>query len=104
MKRVIAKIEFIGSDDGGRAQPIPILNFGCPVFFEDIEPLSEHGYDCRILVPEYGRPIAPGDVVNELAMIFLSEEAVLPHLRMGSRFTLWEGKTIARGEVLRIEG
>lgn len=102
MKHAIAKINFLSSESGGRTQPIPTVHFGCPVFFEDVPALSEYGYDCRLLVSEYGKPIFPGDTINELLMIFLASEDVLPHLRQGTRFTLWEGKIIARGEISRL--
>jgi hypothetical protein len=103
MKRAIAKITFLSKEQGGRAQPIPLMNFGCPVFFEGTDALSAHGYDCRLLIPEYGAPISPGETVNELAMVFLCAEDVFPHLEHGVRFTLWEGKTIAHGEIARID-
>lgn len=103
MKRVIVEISFLGSESGGRSQPIPAMHFGCPVFFEGVPALSAHGYDCRLLVSEYGKLISPGDVVKELSMVFLSPDEVLPHIQQGTRFTLWEGKTIARGVISRLE-
>ncbi len=103
MRHVIAKVHFLSNDEGGRAQTIPLMNFGCPVFFDNVPDLSAHGYDCRLLIPEYGSPISPGDTVEQLGLIFLSPEDVLPYLRKGVRFTLWEGKAIAKGEITRIE-
>jgi len=103
MKRAIAKITFLSAEEGGRTQPLPSMNFGCPVFFEGVDALSAHGYDCRLILLEYGMPISPGETVNEIAMIFLYPEDVFPHLEQGIRFTLWEGKTIAHGEISRIE-
>jgi hypothetical protein len=103
MKRAIAKVTFLSTEEGGRTQPIPLMNFGCPVFFEGVDALSSHGYDCRLLISEYGAAISPGETVNELAMIFLYPEDVFPHLKIGVRFTLWEGRTIARGEISRCE-
>jgi hypothetical protein len=104
MKRVKSKIYFKKAEDGGRSEAIPLIKFGCPVFFENIPALSRHGYDCRLLIGEYGREIFPGDFINEIAMIFLSEDEVVLNINIGARFTLWEGKIIASGEVLRIEG
>lgn len=37
-------------------------------------------------------------------MLFLSEQEVLPHLRPGIKFSLWEGKVIGSGEVTRVDG
>jgi hypothetical protein len=44
-----------------------------------------------------------GETADELALTFLSADEVLPHMRPGVTFTLWEGKTIGRGTVLRVE-
>jgi hypothetical protein len=103
MKRAIARIKFLSSGEGGRTQPIPLMNFGCPVFFEGIPELSKHGYDCRVLVPEHGAEITPGETVEKLGMIFLYPEDVFPFARPGTKFSLWEGKTIAHGEILGLE-
>jgi hypothetical protein len=103
MKRAIARVGFLSNAEGGRTQPIPLMDFGCPVFFENVTSLSKHGYDCRLLVPRHGRVICPGETVENLSMVFLYPKDVFPHLCAGVRFTLWEGKTIARGEILRIE-
>lgn len=103
MKRAIAKIIFLSTEKGGRTQALPSMHFRCSVFFESVRALSAHGYDCRLLLVEYGTPIFPGETANELGMIFLYPEDVFPHLEKGVKFTLWEGKTIAHGEILRIE-
>lgn len=103
MKRAIARIKFLSSGEGGRSQSIPLMNFGCPVFFEGIPELSKHGYDCRLLVPEHGAEISPGETVEKLQIIFLFPEDVIPFVKAGTRFSLWEGKTIARGEILGLE-
>lgn len=103
MHRVIANIKFLRADEGGRTQSVPVMDFGCPVFFVDVSKLAEHGYDARLLVREYGRPIAPGDSVEGIGLVFLSPEEVLPNIIPGNRFTLWEGKTIARGTIVGAE-
>jgi hypothetical protein len=103
MKRVIAKIILAPTEEGGRRTPISAATYGCAVFFEGVPALSTHGYDCRMSVGELGRAISPGDTVDEIAMVFLSPDEVLPHMKPGVTFTLWEGKTIGRGTVLRVE-
>jgi len=103
MKRAIARISLARTEEGGRRTPISAATYPCPVFFEGVPELSAHGYDCRIALSDLGRPISPGDTVDEVAMAFLSADEVLPHLRPGVTFTLWEGKTIGRGTVLRVE-
>jgi hypothetical protein len=103
MRKVIAKIRLLSSEEGGRSQAIPPMAFGCPVFFDAVPALSDHAYDARLLVSERGRAISPGETVEAVGMIFLSPEDVFPHLRPGTTFTLWEGKTIGSGEVVAIE-
>jgi hypothetical protein len=38
--------------------------------------------------------ILPGGTVDEIPLLFLAADKVLPHMRPGVRFSLWEGKTI----------
>jgi hypothetical protein len=103
MMRVIARIALKGADEGGRRTPISVATYGCPVFFENIPELSAHGYDCRMLVSEFAKEIRPGTTVSEIALMFLSEDEVLPHMKPGVSFRLWEGKIIGSGTVVRIE-
>lgn len=91
------------AEEGGRRTPISVPTYGCPVFFEGVPELSAHAYDCRMSISDLGRPISPGDTVEEIALAFLSADQVLPHMMPGVTFTLWEGKTIGSGTVLRIE-
>ncbi|MCY1240066.1 hypothetical protein D9M72_528950 [compost metagenome] len=102
MKRILARTQFLKSDDGGRAQAIPVMSFRCPIFFEGVDQLSG-GFDCRLLVDEVGHPISPGEMVESLPIVFLSPDKIFPYLSAGVRFTLWERGEIARGVVLRIE-
>lgn len=100
MNRFFARIALFGAADGGRSQAIPIMNFGCPAFFQNVPALASHGYDCRLLLPEYGQPISPGEIAERVPMIFLSADEVGTYLKPGVKFTLWEGRTIAEGEIL----
>jgi hypothetical protein len=103
MPKVKVQIALLRSDQGGRTQAIPAARFGCPVFFEDIPELADHAYDCRFLVAEHGGSIAPGETTEGVEVVFLSPETVLPHIRPGVRFTLWEGKPIGKGQVVSVE-
>ena len=103
MKRVIASIHLKQTAEGGRAQSLPAPTFGCPVFFEGVPELGSHGYDCRLLVQEYGKAIGPGDTAEGMPVVFLSAEEVMPKMKPGVQFALWEGKIIGHGTVLRIE-
>lgn len=103
MRGIFAKIALLSTEEGGRSQPIPVMNFGCPMYVENSPELAKHAYDCRLLVQEYGKSISPGDTVENIRIVFLSPDEVIPQLNVGTCFTLWEGKTIARGEVVSIE-
>ncbi|WP_143309633.1 hypothetical protein [Candidatus Entotheonella palauensis] len=103
MKAIAAKITFLRTEEGGRSQPIPVMNVGCPVYIEGVPELSEHAYDCRLLISKLGKPISPGDVMDQLSIAFLSPDKVIPYLHKGTRLTLWEGKTIACGEVVSLD-
>ena len=106
MKRVFATINLFTPDQGGRRQsirPIAGAPFGCPVQFHGVAELLAHAYDCRMLMSEYGRPIAPGETATDVPIVFLSADEVLPYMRPGITFDIWEGKTIGKGEVTRLE-
>ena len=103
MKRVIASIHLKKTEDGGRKSAIIGPIYHATAFFEDVPALWEFGLDCRMLVAERGKPILPGEMVDEIALLFLYPDDVLPHLRTGIEFTLWEGKIIGTGTVLRVE-
>jgi hypothetical protein len=103
MNEVIARIRLRRTEDGGRSTPIPPTTFGCPLFFEGIPELSHHGYDCRMFIGEHGRPILPGTTADGIALVFLSPDEVLPHMKPGVTFSIWESKIIGRGEVVRVE-
>lgn len=103
MPKIKVQITLLRSDQGGRAQALPPTRFGCPVFFEGIPELSDHAYDCRLLITEHGKPIAPGETAEGIEALFLSPETVVPHMRPGVRFTLWEGKPIGSGQIISVE-
>lgn len=102
MRHAIARIELLSSNNGGRQGPLPEANFGCPVFFENVPALAEHGYDCRLDLVKLGGKVSPGDTLSEVGMSFLSWDELRPHLRPGVRFRLWEGKVIGHGEIVSL--
>jgi hypothetical protein len=103
LPKIKVRITLLRTDQGGRTQALPAGRFGCPVFFEGIPELADSGYDCRLVVPDRDTTVAPGESADDIEALFLSPEVVLPHLRPGVRFTLWEGKTIGKGEVVSVE-
>lgn len=89
---LIAEIELLTTEDGGRRTAITAESYGCPVGFEG------EFFESRLDLSEVG-PIAPGGRVR-VPVRFFHPELIVPRLTTGSSFTLWEGKTIGRGTVI----
>ncbi len=68
--------------------------FKCPLEFEGEK------FDCGLHLEESG-PLSPGSEAT-IPITFLFPELVKPRLQVGSRFTLWEMRTIAEGVVEQI--
>ena len=67
--------------------------YGCPLFIEG------EAFDCRLFLG--GRTLQLGETY-ELPVKFLSPDLGLPKLSLGKSATLWEGKDIATGKVVRL--
>ena len=94
---IIADIKFYPTKEGGRKTNIPpeIKFFGYP--FEHNGEFN----DCRLLLDNFGK-IEPGDSVNDVPIVFLYPELVLPKLKIGDPFKLWEGGFKAEGKIKKI--
>lgn len=90
----IVEVELLATSDGGRNGPTPPEKFGCPLEIEG------KFYDCRFDLSGSG-PLRPGHS-SLVPVAFLYREDVLPLLSQGSRFNLWEGRTIGSGRVVSI--
>lgn len=90
--RILARVRFLTSAEGGRTCDVSGVFYSAPVFVDDGE-----GLDCRILLN--GRTLCLGEI-ESLELIFLNPHAALPRLCSGTHFTLWEGKTVAEGVVV----
>lgn len=92
---VIIEVRFKTTAEGGRQGAIAIgeTHYGCPLVVEG------EGFDCRLLVS--GRTLQLGKTY-ELPVKFLNPDFVLPKLSPGKVVTLWEGKEIASGKVVRV--
>ena len=100
MKDIKATIRLKATEKDGKSRAIGNGgDYSCPVFFEGVPELSAHGYDCRFLLGRDGRTISPGETAQDVPLAFLSPREVLAHVRIGTRFTLWEGGTIGEGEI-----
>jgi len=91
---IIAKVYLYPTDEGGRQGPTPSNYIGFPLEFEGSY------YDCRLLLDDIGS-ISPGETV-EVPIIFLYSELIVPKLKIGSKFRLWERGFKGDGVVLDI--
>jgi hypothetical protein len=89
----MARVTFTRTADGGRSQPTPPGHFSCPLEFRG------EFFDCRLDLTSCG-PISPGQSV-EVPISFLCPELVETRMKVGDSFLLWEGKTIAVGNVTK---
>ncbi len=91
---IIASVQFYPTEKGGRKGPTPPDIFRSPLEFEG------EMFDCVLFLDESG-PLAPGASAT-VPIKFLCPELIKPRLKVGSRFKLWEMRTIAEGVVEQI--
>ena len=103
MKEIFANIIFYKTEDGGRKSDLPNMRYNCPLFFEDVEALSSNGYDCRLLLNQLNEPINLGDTINDVQVLFLSEQEILPHIKIGTKFKIWESGYIGEGVISKLD-
>jgi hypothetical protein len=95
---IVIRVRFLTADECGRQTAIVIPkdldhHYGCPLFVDG------EGFACRLLVT--GRTIELG-ATYELPVKFLWPHNALPKLSLGKAVTLWEGKDIATGTVIKV--
>ncbi|HFD11985.1 MAG TPA: hypothetical protein ENJ32_05920 [Crenotrichaceae bacterium] len=89
----IIHVRFLTTDEGGRKSPISGERYGCPVM------VGSDGYDCRFVL---------SDILFELGkeydipIKFLNPNIAFQHLQVGTEISLWEGKTIGIGKVVKL--
>jgi len=88
------RVRLLATDEGGRGGAITGPRYGCPLM------INEKGFDCRLLLQD-SDILEPGNAY-EVGVKFLNRELAIPELKVGMQVTLWEGKTIAVGEVSAI--
>ena len=97
--RVLARVQVLSSEEGGRTSPFraqyrPNHNFGAPE--------SRHFYIGQVEIPE-GESVAPGET-RELVITFLPVVGVAEELKPGRRWRIQEGaKLVALAEVLAVK-
>ena len=90
----VIRVRFLSTEDGGRESPIVGDKYGCPLM------VNEEGFDCRFVLNKHSH-FELGEVY-EIPVKFLNPELALEALQEGAKITLWEGKVIARGMVIKI--
>jgi hypothetical protein len=90
----IIKVRFKTTAENGRQRAVTGEIYGCPLFIDG------EAFDCRLYLE--GRTFNLGETY-EVGIRFLNPQWALPLLAVGKRISLWEGKEVASGEVLRID-
>jgi hypothetical protein len=91
---IFARIELYPTSADGRKGPLP------DGMYRGVLGVAGEHYSIAF-VPPAGVLVQPGDAV-EVGVQFLFPELALPHFAVGTEFTLWEGRDIGRGRVLRV--
>lgn len=93
------KVRFRTSVEGGRKTSLKSkialedACYACPLL------VDKKAYDCRLLI---GKNELERGKEYEVSLQFLDKESALPHMSVGKHITLWEGKEVADGQVIRI--
>lgn len=93
-QEAIIHIRFLTSAEGGRTSPISGEKYGCPIMVDGA------GFDCRFVLNETTCFELGGSY--EIPVNFLNPDLALKHLQEGTKISLWEGKTIGVGKVIKI--
>lgn len=91
---IMAEIRFYTTKEGAENPPHPPRIFKFPLDYEGEK------FDCGLHLDTSG-PVALGETVK-VPITLLCPELIKPRLKAGSRFTLWDGRTIAEGEVINV--
>jgi len=91
---VLIQVRFLTSAEGGRAAGIFGSRYGCPLFVDG------QGFDCRFILK--ANTCLELGMTYDIKIKFLNPDLALPHLEEGTPISLWEGRTIATGQVISI--
>lgn len=89
----VIQIRFKTTAEKGRQAAVSGNVYGCPLFVDG------EAFDCRLYLE--GRTLDLGKTY-EVGVKFLNPQLAMPHLSPGKAISLWEGKEIAIGEVVRL--
>lgn len=91
---IIASVHLYPTENGGRKGPTPRRIFRCPLEFEGEK------FDCGLHLEAVGA-LAPGASAT-VPITLLAPTIIKPRLKVGSRFALWEMRTIGEGIVEQV--
>ena len=91
----VIEITFLTTEEGGRKSLIEGDRYGCPILVDG------RGFDCRFVLAERSR-FELGRTY-QIGVKFHAETA-MAELEEGDAISLWEGKTIAKGRVVKLLG
>ncbi len=89
---IYVSVNFFPTEENGRKSPTDSHMFGA-IFM-----INESKHDCRLLLDKIG-PISPGEKKERVPIKFLCPNLIMPKLKVGSKFYLWDMRNIAEGEV-----
>ena len=91
---IVVEISLLPTAGGGRQRPISEGEY------RGILGVGQENFSVRFFVPLAGG-LAPG-ASGKFGVQFLVPESALPYFRVGTSFTVWEGKIIGEGKVLEV--
>lgn len=90
---IIATVELLPLEAGGRASPMPARWFGCVMV------VNGRNHDIRLRLVQ---PLNAGDA-RRVGIDFLDPDTALSHIQTGTTFGLWEGGIVGQGLVEAIQ-
>jgi len=91
---VIIKVRFLTKSEGGRNTPIFKMPYGCPLI------INGRGFDCRFITNQ--NCIFELGETYEIPIKFLDSSQALMNISEGNEISLWEGKIIANGQIIKV--
>jgi len=92
---IIANVHMRASDKGGKSVIIPAVQYRCQLIIDSLY------FDCRLLLDQTGVSLEPGKMA-EIQVKFLFDDVIFNHLRIGAKFSLWDMRVFADGEILKV--
>lgn len=92
MADAVIRVRFLLETEGGRKTDISGSAYGCPLF------IGDQAFDCRFVYTSETVYCLGHEYTIQIRFLF--PNLAVPLLRVGQKISLWEGKTIAEGNVI----